>query len=142
MDTAATDLVGALYDPVEAATVVRRRTNIDLDEPGSMCEWRDDIRGAADAADLGVGGAIEGESGSGHIPVRLLGGCDPEVLGGAFRSWAAAVEFAANKIAGDRATLKRDLAARRHRALREAHGLPREIPRGVSDVLWAGSIGR
>lgn len=67
-----------------------------------------------------------GKSGAGYTK---------QVLGKAFATRDEAVDHAAKVIAHQRVVLARHLAERGHRALREYHGLDRELPTAVHPVI-------
>lgn len=62
-----------------------------------------------------------------YVPVVLHGDRQEQILGKAFATRPEAVAHATKVISHRRTVLARQLADLRYRALREAHGLPREL---------------
>lgn len=65
-----------------------------------------------------------------YVPVLVLPGgrgVSQQILGKAFATRTEAVEYAAAVVEADRVSLAKQLADPRMRALREQHGLPRDI---------------
>lgn len=62
-----------------------------------------------------------------YVPVVVIGGHDRQLLGLAYATRDEALDVATRHIAAERAALARKLAEPRFRALRDAHGLPREL---------------
>lgn len=64
-----------------------------------------------------------------YVPIVMHGDRQSQILGVAFATRAEALDFAERHVELQRNVLARQLAAPRFRALREQHGLPRELAR-------------
>lgn len=102
-----------------------------------MSTFAEQVAAAAEAADFGRPSAVKRgrDKRWPYVPLLLhktdTGDIRQEqILGFAYETWGEAIGKAEAVITKRRAELARKLALPNHRALREQHGLPRELPAG------------